>query len=665
MKSNLAHFLWPMLLCNSIVIVAFVLSGCDQPTSDSPPPAEPATVEAITQFSEAPMLAKWVQAGKLPPVEQRLPPKPVVSKAPEIGSYSDVLAHNIFGGIDYPMNMYHLGQRNGTQLGFFQSLAVWSLDEEPILEPDLAESWEFSDDGKVITFHLRPGVKWSDGMPFTIDDILFTYYDVIRNDELVNLQSTGIRRLLATGGDTEMVKIDDYTFKIVMTQPYPTLIEDLFAPGVTTGFHILPKHEMVKVHPKYNPEATLADWQGARMPKPNQRPAVLAPWITVGALGDKLVCERNPYYWKVDRRGQQLPYFDRFLFKLSTSGSEVALGLISGEIAADLSGFYSMMELGLIKQNEARANLQLLVFPEVNRIQTLWLNFDHPDESLRWLFTHPRFQEALSLIMDRDRMAERTAPVMVADRSPLPDVLKERFPEIAAKYELKDDRDLGLKMLEEIGVVDTDGDGWREFPPGTPRAGKPVGFTIVVAVHDVSRVRIGEDLVEQLRSMGFDAKIDAMNEQLMTDIITDPGDFDMYIKFPGFGHGPMYFLERNRLPAHVLPVMPSNLPHFQRKTGATHPLPWQVEWLRIVDDYEAGEIEEKTALRQIADLIGRDAWRGAIPMGGYKAFTVFRKDIGNNPRVYHPHLSQHKGPRISYSWTSFVHHRVWEWYKIK
>jgi ABC-type transport system substrate-binding protein len=379
-----------------------------------------------------------------------------------------------------------------------------------------------------------------------------------------------------------------------------------------------------------------------------------------------LVCERNPYYWKVDRKGQQLPYFDRFLFKQSTSGSEVALGLISGEIAIDLGGFpSSMMEAGLIKQNEARANIRLLLFPEVSRFYALWLNFDHPDESLRWLFTHPKFQEALSLIMDRDQMAERTSPVMVADRSPLPDVLKEQFPEIAAEYELKEDRSLGLKMLEEIGVIDTDGDGWREFPPRTPRAGKPVGFTIVVAVHDVSRVRIGEDLVEQLRSMGFDAKIDAMNEQLMTDIITDPGDFDMYIKFPGFGHGPMYFLERNRLPAHVLPVMPSNLPHFQRKTGATHPLPWQVEWLRIVDDYEAGEIEEKTALRQIADLIGRDAWRGAIPMGGYKAFTVFRKDIGNNPRVYHPHLSQHKGPRISYSWTSFVHHRVWEWYKIK
>jgi peptide/nickel transport system substrate-binding protein len=610
------------------------------------------------------MLAEQVRAGTLPPVEQRLPAKPVVSKAPEIGAYSNVLAHNIFEGIDHPMNMYIIGQQNRTQFAFFQSLAIWSLDEEPVLEPDLAESWEFSDDGKEITFHLREGVRWSDGVPFTVDDILFTYYDIVLNDDMVNPQSSSVRRLLAPGGDVEMEKIDDYTFKIVMTQPYPRLIEDLFAPGVTAGFHILPKHEMKAVHPKYSPEATLADWQGTRMPKPKQRPAVIAPWITVGILGDKLVCERNPYYWKVDRKGQQLPYFDRFLFKLSTSGSEVALGLISGEIAADIGGA-CMMEAGLVKQYEKRANLKMVIFPEVHRIHGLWLNFDHSDESLRWLFTNPKFQEALSLTMDRDQMAERTGPVMVADRSSLPDTLRERFPELDVKYELKEDRPLGLKLLEEIGVVDTDGDSWREFPSGVPKAGQPVSFTIVVAVHDISRVRSGEDLVEQLRDMGFDARLDALNEQLMNDTITGPGNFDMYIKSPGFGHGIMYCLDRDRLPVSVLPVMLHELPSFQRKTGATHPLPWQVEWLRLVDEYEAGMIEEETALRQIAHLIGRDGWRGTIPMGGVRAFTVFRKDIGNNPRVYHPHLSQHKGQHIFYSWNGFVHGRIWEWYKMK
>lgn len=664
MKSNLAHPRRLMLLHIIILMVLFGCLSCDRPTSEVPPPAEPTSVEKITRFSEAPMLAEQVRAGTLPPVEQRLPAKPIVSKAPDIGAYSDVLAHNIFEGIDHPMNMYIVGQQNRTQFAFFQSLAIWSLDEEPVLEPDLAESWEFSDDGKVVTFHLRQGVKWSDGVPFTVDDILFTYYDIVLNDDMVNPQSTRVRRLLATGGDVEMEKIDDYTFKIVMSQPYPRLIEDLFAPGQTAGFHVLPKHEVKAVHPKYNPQATLADWQGSRMPNPKRRPAVLAPWITVGILGDKLVCERNPYYWKVDRKGQQLPYFDRFLFKLSTSGSEVALGLISGEMAADIGGA-CMMEAGLVKQNEKRANLKMIIFPEVHRIHGLWLNFDHRDESLRWLFTNPKFQKALSLIMDRDQMAERTGPVMVADRSSLPDTLRERFPELDAKYELKEDRPLGIKLLEEIGVVDTDGDSWREFPSGVPNAGKPVSFTIVVAVHDISRVRSGEDLVEQLRGVGFDARIDALNEQLMMDTITNPGDFDMYIKAPGFGHGIMYCLDRDRLPVSVLPMMSHNLPSFQRKTGATEPLAWQVEWLRIVDDYEVGKIEEEAALRRIAHLIGRDGWRGTIPMGGVRALAVYRMDIGNNPRVYHPYLSQHRGPHLSYSWTSFVHNRVWEWYWIK
>ena len=214
-------------------------------------------------------------------------------------------------------------------------------------------------------------------------------------------------------------------------------------------------------------------------------------------------------------------------------------------------------------------------------------------------------------------------------------------------------------------MFDTDGDSWREFPSGVPNAGKPVNFTIVVAVHDFSRVRSGEDLVEQLRDVGFDARIDALNEQLMMDTITNPGDFDMYIKAPGFGHGIMYCLDRDRLPISVLPMMSHNLPSFQRKTGMTDPLAWQVEWLRIVDDYEAGKIEEEAALRRITHLIGQDGWRGTIPMGGVRALAVYRMDIGNNPRVYHPYLSQHRGPHLAYSWTSFVHNRVWEWYWIK
>jgi hypothetical protein len=378
MKTILAHYLWLTLLVSTIMIMSLVLSGCDQPATEPPPPAEPATVEVITQFSEPPMLAERVRAGKLPPVEERLPTNPLVSKAPEIGAYSDVLAHNIFVGIDYPMNMYIVGQANRTQGAFFQSLAIWSLDEEPVLEPDLAESWEFSEDGRVITVYLRQGVKWSDGVPFTVDDILFTYYDVILNDDLVNPHSILIRRMLPIGGATEMGKIDDYTFKIVMPQPHPTLIADMFVPGEGPVFYILPKHEM-----------------------------------------------------------------------------------------------------------------------------------------------------------------------------------------------------------------------------------------------------------------------------------------------PGFGHGIMYCLDRDRLPIGVLPVMSHNLPSFQRKTGATQPLPWQVEWLRLVDDYEAGKIEEEAALRQITHLIGQDGWRGTIPMGGVRAFTVFRRDIGNNPRGYHPYLSQHKGPHLSYSWNGFVHHRIWEWYQIK
>ena len=91
---------------------------------------------------------------------------------------------------------------------------------------------------------------------------------------------------------------------------------------------------------------------------------------------------------------------------------------------------------------------------------------------MNWLINNPKFTDALSMIMDRQRMSERVSPVVVPDRSPLPDVLSAKFPDIDAKYELKYDPEGGLALLEEIGVVDTDGDGWREFPEGQPARGR-------------------------------------------------------------------------------------------------------------------------------------------------------------------------------------------------
>ncbi len=662
-----SRFSFGFVLVSISLILVLALSACGAPAAEPAAPEAPAEEPAAaaadegSMYKEAPMLAAQVASGDLPPVEERLPPEPVVSKSPDIGTYSDTLAHHITEGIDYPFNMYVVGNLNRLQLATYQGMGIFSVEEVPVLGPDLATHWEISADGRETTVHLRPGVRWSDGAPFTTDDIMFTFEDVIMNDDLANPRSANIRKVFDGYGGVTFEQIDEYTFKMIAEEPAPKLLEEIFVPrSGWQQFYTLPKHEMEKVHPKYNADATLTDWQGARLP--GDRPAVLTPWVTTGVIGDKLVSERNPYYWKVDAAGQQLPYFDRFVFKLVTSPSEIALGLVSGELAADLHGG-AMMEAGLIKQNEEKANISLVMFEETSRIHGLWFNFDHMDESMNWLINNPKFTDALSMIMDRQRMSERVSPVVVPDRSPLPDVLGAMFPEIDAQYELKDDLEGGLAILDEIGVVDTDGDGWREFPEGQPRAGEPIGWRILVAIHDTSRVRTGEDLAQQLKDIGFDVEVDPINETLMYENFVRPADYDALIRSPAFDHNTQIILESSRMPSYLLPIREDAVPDFQRLTGLENPMPWQQAWIDIVAEHEAGNLEEEAALRQLAEVIAQDGWRVGIPMTGFRAFVVASNDIGNNPRLYHPYYSKHVGPSFTYSWAYFVHARIWEWYQ--
>ncbi len=662
-----SRFSYGLALVSIGLIAALVLSGCGAPAAEpAAPEAEAAAPAAAAEdmdsgYKEAPLLAALVASGDLPPVEERLPAEPVVSTAPDIGTYSDTLAHHITVGIDYPFNMYVVGNLNRLQLATYQGMAIFSVEEEPVLEPDLATHWEISEDGRETTVHLRPGVKWSDGVPFTTDDIMFTFEDVIMNDELANPRAANIRKVFDGYGGVTFEQIDEYTFKMIATDPAPALLEEIFVPrSGWQQFYTLPKHEMENVHPKYNADATLADWQGARLPA--DRPAVLMPWAPTGVVGDKLVSERNPYYWKVDASGQQLPYFDRFVFKLISSPSDIALGLVSGELQADLHGG-SMMEAGLVKQNEAAANISLVMFEEISRIHGLWFNFDHMDPSMNWLINNPKFTDALSMIMDRQRMSERVSPVVVPDRSPLPDVLRWKFPDIDAKYELKYDPEGGLALLEEIGVVDTDGDGWREFPEGQPRAGEPIGWRILVAIHDTSRVRTGEDFAQQMKDIGFEVEVDPINETLMYENFVRPADYDALIRSPAFDHNTRISLDESRLNSFLLPIREDAVPDFQRLTGLESLMSWQQVWFDLSEQYEAGELDEEEGLRQLAEVIAQDGWRVGIPLTGFRAFSVVSNDIGNNPRLYHPYYSKHVGPSFTYSWAYFIHGRIFEWYQ--
>jgi len=273
---------------------------------------------AQKKYNEAPMLAELVKQGKLPPVEQRLPEEPmIVTHIEEVGRYGGTLRVAMVS----PATWAEAGQLTTE---FF-------IERDPKdytkFIPGLAKSWKFSNQGKTFTLTLRKGLKWSDGEPFTADNIIFWWEDVILNDELTPVKPSQ----WTVGGKLMRVeKVDAYTIRFQFDKPYYAAVY-LFSQVAGYGCQgqgFLPKHALMKYHIKYNPKATeLAKeakydywWQLFQYKaKPSNRDdqqhpdiPTMGPWIAKEILPDGVIWERNPYYWKVDTAGNQLPYVDRF-----------------------------------------------------------------------------------------------------------------------------------------------------------------------------------------------------------------------------------------------------------------------------------------------------------------------------------------------------------------
>ena len=650
--------------------------AAEEPAAEEPAAEEPAA--PTSKYQESPSMAALVEAGELPPVDERLPENPYVNvDQPEIGEYTDVvvtLPHE--SELDLAVNQYASAGNRSTSF-WNEQMVQWKLDASlqamvgdttVNIEPNLAEKWEISDDGKEVTFYLRKGVKWSDGVPFTVDDILFTWDDVVNNDAIVSNAASQIRGLFeeggqhaAAGGIPEFQKIDDYTFKVVMQGSYPDIVSQFFCtrpwPQQITW---VPKHELTKVHPSYTDGATMEDWNSARFPR--DKPAVLTPWVPVEVVGDKIVFERNPYYWKVDAEGNQLPYIDTIVNKYATKGSEIALGLASNELWGDFTKA-TTQEAGVLKQNEELGNYSLLPFSKLNVLMGLQLNLDTPDDSLRALFQDYEFVKALNLGLDKDRMGAHTCLVCPAYPELHSEAMLKAYPQYAGQALEGFDRDAAQAKFDELGLVDSDGDGFREYPEGTPKAGEPIGWMIVAPVHDWMRARWIEDAGEQFSEMGFQVAINPMDESVMNEALVNNGEYEMKCNTSQtWGR----WTDQASFEAALL----TGQGHYPEKEGDPNPLlvrtkspelwDWQLEGMAIRDAYLAGETDLETAMDQFVAWGQANARRWAFARGGVTEMVVVDNGLGNVPFIYIPELTENG--ILEQSWDTYVAMRMWQWF---
>ena len=411
---------------------------------------------ANRSFSEASMLAQRVAAGDLPAVSERLPVNPLVMRPlREIGRYGGTLRRALTGDIV---------QTAGVSKTLGENIMSYVRPMPTGLIHSLAESHEYLGDGRVAIFKIREGVKWSDGVPFTVDDILFWYYD-LQLDENARDNALPPTVWVVDGEPIKMERIDDTTLRIESKYPLGRVLH-----AFSTTEIALPKHFFKKWHPRYNPDSDYQTWRDSttsaqRLYRPGT--PMIAPWIPVKwERGQRLVYERNPYYWKVDTAGNQLPYCDRLVFNVIQDSQVIMLKFMNGEL--DLFGRYSRIEmLETLKAQESRDRFVVgLSGPDSG--PAFYLNWDVEKPLVKEAFRDRRVRVAMSHAINREEISEIIYGGWMEPSGYAFGRSNPFFSEADYMRYVAYDIELSNRLLDEAGYVWPTGSDCRVFSDGSP-----------------------------------------------------------------------------------------------------------------------------------------------------------------------------------------------------
>ncbi len=418
-------------------------------------------------YGEAPSLAEKVQAGELPPVEERLPETPlIIQPYGETGEYGGTLRRA--SALLFPFMFVNMTRE--PLINFSYPMAG---DGPP--EPNLAESWSFNDEGTELTLNIRRGIKWSDGHPFTTDDIMFYWYDVMLDEQT----SVPVHPALfaASGVVPELQQIDEHTIKLVY--PFPFFYAEQALASVWDVF-AWPKHHLSKDHPRYNSEATYEDFNKWAPWWSGRHRVTLAAWMMEDVSDDSLLVPlvRNPYYWKVDSEGNQLPYIDRVENVIVPDRQAVALGIIAGEFHYD--GLWTgAQHLSLFLQEQEQRDLTIGWFLN-NPGMAIHFNYDTEDESIRDILRDVDFRRAFSLAINRQAISRQSFFDLMEPSgwtfSPNSPYYDEEVGKLYSDYDVEE----ANRILDEAGYSERNADGIRLAPDGTP-----LSFVLDVSQHDL------------------------------------------------------------------------------------------------------------------------------------------------------------------------------------
>lgn len=437
--------------------------------------ASTAFATSALAFQESPMLTELVEAGELPPVEERIPSNPTVIEAVEVGEYGGTW-NRVFSGP---------GDRWGATKLMEERVLKWAPDETGTahLVPGFIESYEVSEDATQYTFTLLEGLKWSDGHPVTTEDVRFWYEDIFLNKDILS----SIDPTFAPGGVPMEVEIaDERTFTVKFAAPYVYFLQILAKdstgdPSLDRPSFLFPKHYLAQYNNKYASEEELAaaaeefnveswtDLWGSRGAATawwfNPDLPVITAWqIETPPPADVVTMVRNPYYYAVDQEGNQLPYIDKIEHRLFQDLETVNLMVAQGQIDMQARHIQSA-NYTFFRENEERGNYHI----NTGIAATTWSlvpNHNTEDEVLNALFADAKFRQALSIAVDRELINELAYSGLAEPRAAAPITGSPYFRDDLEQHWTDYDPDRANDLFDSIGLTERDGSGFRLRPDG-------------------------------------------------------------------------------------------------------------------------------------------------------------------------------------------------------
>ena len=465
--------------------------------------------KALDSYSEPAWVKALVDAGKLPPVKDRLPPEPLVvdtSSVEGTGVYGGVLRH-VSGARPQGWNWMagNVMAWGGVEEIVSQCLVrvgpVWMLTSEksePL--PQLARSWEWSEDGMSLTMHLIEGAKWSDGDPFDADDVMFLWEDNISDPNV-----PAWCRPDAFGEGTTLEKVDANTIRWHFKTAFPA------ATLYQMGYQKLcpgPSHILKPLHPKYNKDATYESYINALGPE--KTPWVsMGPWTVTDYKPDQImVMRRNPYFWEVDEKGNQLPYLDEIQYKLST-WEDRTIQTVAG------SADYANMEdpsiyLESLRQAQDPEFPNKIIWGARSLDWSIQLNYstvcgvdDDRVKAIRELNRNLDFRRIVTQAVDREAIGQSLVrgPFIAPHAGGMHLETDFGDPSMVVYYPY--DLEGAKAALEKLGFKDTNGDGIVNWPEGGPLAGQNLDIGLLHTSRYTTDVNIAQSLVTMMREVGI------------------------------------------------------------------------------------------------------------------------------------------------------------------